>query len=82
MIVKISIEVPDWVKWVAIDKNGDVCGFSNRPKIRRNPDYVPMWYEFAGNSMRIAKTNNPADWTKELYKVVNGELVKYEPHRN
>jgi len=33
-ILKAEIVVPDWVNWIAVDKNGDVWGYETEPRIR------------------------------------------------
>ncbi len=59
-------EVPDWVRWIAVDKNGECWGFENKPKISLG--FPSMWDVYmAGNTSKLYHGEPPKDWRDELY---------------
>ena len=73
MIFEKEVEVPDWAKWVAQDKDGEWYWYATRPEPSKRYGF---WYcpDSEGPCLedpRPAFTGNPnKKWTSELYEVV------------
>ena len=63
--MKVEIEVPDWVNWMAVDENGNVYGYSCKPKIYIEDGY---WHCMKGTSERLYNGKSPKNWKEELYQ--------------
>ena len=60
--LKIEIVVPDWVNWIAVDKDGGGTYFENEPF----PDGV-WWRTNGGQYLEIYQGTPPKNWKDELY---------------
>lgn len=58
--------VPHWVKWIAIDGDGDVRGFRRLPFKNK---YIDMWNVASHNerSVFLYKEEIPKNWKDEIY---------------
>lgn len=79
MIIYLPFEVPDWVEFVTVDPFGVFEIWNKQP--------VPledMWHfdmddpELSYLLLDVCTIGYPKDWTKELYKVEDGRLVRVE----
>ena len=66
--IKRTIEVPDWVTYIATDKNGDVYGYMVEP-IPRNDywDLKAEQYDPYNNDIFLYQQDPPKNWKDELY---------------
>lgn len=77
MIVNIPIDIPVWVSWIAIDADGMTRVFEKKPSLKYLTD--EFWsHEFDSRHIGICRVFNMTerDWTKELYQIIDGKLVK------
>lgn len=72
MQITVQIDIPDWVEYVAGDLDGWYCGHELGPFKKDGAE----WDNF-GMVEALYKIHKPdKNWKKELYKVVDGELVR------
>ena len=57
-------ELPSYYKWLAIDANGEIYAYENKPKVLSNPRWQAVDYNF----WFLEKTALPADFTQCLWK--------------
>ena len=57
----VEIEIPDWVRWIAVDKNGLTEGYSIRPE----PE--TRWWLSRDESVILYRAKPPKNWKDELY---------------
>ncbi|MES0444917.1 MAG: hypothetical protein ABUJ92_00090 [Desulfobacterales bacterium] len=70
----VDIDVPGWANWAAADKDGELWCYRDRPDTNKS-----RWYGSNDNTCTYLCGCAPsANWTKELYQVVDGELVRAE----
>ena len=62
--LKVEIEIPDWVNWMAVDKSGDVYGYEFEPSLKMNGQ---MWDHVKGNLYNLYTGEPPKNWKDELY---------------
>jgi len=65
--MNVNIVVPDWVNWIAVDKNGDCYGFNMKPN---NIDASNEWGDYGNISLefvRLYMGKPPKNWKDELY---------------
>jgi hypothetical protein len=68
-------KLPSHYKWLAVDKDGEIWAFENKPKVLRNPHWQAVDYNFWFKG----KTDPPADFKKCLWKRPKGiKRVKNE----
>lgn len=60
-------ELSDWMRWVAVDKDGGVHGYSHRPDLTIHSS---AWDCLRGKSDWIKDIEPPLDFTKCLFEVV------------
>lgn len=75
-------QLPSWVRWVAIDRDGRICGYSNHPEITSSG---VVWLEKEGSISRWKyfcfpdnQRLKPEDWTKtcvSLEEVKNAKIL-------
>ncbi len=68
-----GIDVPGWVRWIAVDANGSVWGFSKEPeKCAIGSEWSnSKWDEEMGIGkcpVHLYKGKPPKDFTQELYR--------------
>lgn len=49
----MTVEVEDWVNFIATDEDGEICGFENKPSVNM---YGSMWLERTGRFDHIDYT--------------------------
>ncbi len=56
--------VPDWVRWIAIDKDGECWVYDSKPHIEET-----RWYGsiYMGKSKFMYQAESFKDWRDELY---------------
>lgn len=59
-----KFEVSDWVRYIAIDEDGSMWGFENKPELNI---YEDMWITSFGRYEQISDTFNY--WENSLEKV-------------
>lgn len=59
-------ELSDWARWVAVDEDGDVYEYSERPGLCSGAD---VWSVLHGDLNCIRKINPPADFTKCIWEI-------------
>ena len=65
--LKAEIVIPDWVNWIAVDKDGAVFGFAVEPACRSSVwDYAEA-DEWDLDCAEIYKGKPPKNWKDELY---------------
>jgi hypothetical protein len=59
-------EVPDWCKWIAVDKDGECLAYSAKPVNMTDP---PLWVPKHTGVMfeTLYKGKPPKNWKDELY---------------
>ena len=60
--VNFEVEIPDWVKWIAQDKDGWWYGFERQPQ-----RHMDSWGT-AGHEILLANGPKPENWKEELYQ--------------
>jgi hypothetical protein len=55
---------PSHYKWLAVDKDGEIWAYENKPKVLHNPHWQSVDYNFWFKG----KTDPPADFKKCLWK--------------
>jgi hypothetical protein len=59
-----NIIIPDWVRWLAQDKDGSLWGYSAEPHLHDSG-----WYENeVGDCQRLGRQTVTGDWRKSLRK--------------
>ena len=66
--ITVEIELPDWVKWVATDENGEVYGFSHKPIQEDCIWYVRSQHHDVVKLIEDIGTDCP-NWRETLRKV-------------
>jgi len=65
--IDIPVQVPDWAKWVAQDKNGDWWCYERMPRIS---DMGPFEWSFSGGDCELLGTFEPnPNWRETLREV-------------
>ena len=63
--VEITVEIPEWTNWIAVDKNGEVYAYENKPTITDGVwDHMRPEY---GEMELLYKSKPPKNWKTELY---------------
>ena len=63
--VHMSIEIPDWVHWLAQDADGQWWGYEAEPNMKHNG-----WYENeVGRRLKLLSTKANPEWQTTLKKV-------------
>ena len=57
-------ELPFHYKWIAIDANGEIYAYENKPKVLNNPHWQAVDYNF----WFLSETDSPADFTQCLWQ--------------
>ncbi len=61
-------EVPDWVKWIAVDKDGECWGFEMKPEHRNNcPNTWDNIVNENSSAIHLYTGKPPKDLKDELY---------------
>lgn len=63
--MNVDVVVPDWAKWFAVDKNGDVYVYEHKPKLSERDN---IWSHVKGNLYNLYKGAPPKNWKDELYE--------------
>lgn len=66
--ITVEIALPDWVKWVATDENGEVYGFSHKPIQKDCIWYVRSQRHVFVRLVKDIGTDCP-NWRETLRKV-------------
>lgn len=63
--LKVEIVIPDWVNWIAVDKDGSVWGYETEPRAIQ----FGQWDTLSGLSIEeiLYRTKPPKNWKDELY---------------
>ena len=61
----VEIVVPDWVNWIAVDENGVVYGYEEKP--RHSEFFHGEWIIDSGDMCELYKGKPPKNWKDELY---------------
>jgi hypothetical protein len=65
MCVNFDFNIPEWVCWIAQDKDGIWWGYQVEPNLSHQ-----SWYENeVGNSVRLGKGAQKCDWVSTLRRV-------------
>lgn len=64
--MQVEIEIPDWVKWMAVDADGRCYGYKETPIFNIG---IGLWNR-GGMSILLYQGKKPKNFTKELYEVV------------
>lgn len=66
------VDMPEWVKWIAVDEDGRCFGYRHKPKLKeRYKEWVcsKLWMEI--NQVKYLYSGpRPKDYTQELYEVI------------
>ena len=66
-----KVHVPSWVRWIAVDANGEVRGYKYKPLHGKGFSYGQWTTDFAGmaygNHCFLYKGLKPKNWKTELY---------------
>ena len=68
--LKVEVEIPDWVNWIAVDKNGFGHGYRREPKQGINEWDIPPFPRadmFKPRFTLLFKGPKPKNWKNELY---------------
>lgn len=69
----ITMNLPDWARWYAVDSDGEVCVFEYMPtRVDRRYGYQwSGWNNEIGNAQRILTIADMAgiDWTRTLHEI-------------
>ena len=60
--LKVEIEVPEWVNWIAVDYDGEVWAFAKKPRCMDS-----WWSGKSGRSIALYLGSAPKNWKDELY---------------
>jgi len=60
-------KVPDWCKWIAVDKNGECWAYSIKPEINKQEEPYKWWPQQHGLWMPLYEGKTPKNWKNELY---------------
>lgn len=60
--MKVEIVIPEWIRWIAVDKNGDVFGYDEKPRRVENKE----WYAEC-RLTKLYSGSPPKNWKDELY---------------
>ena len=64
-----GIKVPSWVRWIAVDANGEEWGYAKKPTIEEeNIFFSGSWDEGETECMCLCIGDAPKNWKEELYK--------------
>ena len=61
-----GIKVPHWVRWIAVDGDGDTRGFRTKPFTNK---FIDVWNVASSfeRSEFLHKDKPPKNWKEELY---------------
>ena len=62
-----EIEIPDWVRWIAVDKDGTTYAYENKPTKRLGDCYWGHKWPKFGNMKFLYTEKPPKNWKEELY---------------
>jgi hypothetical protein len=62
--MKVEVVVPNWVNWIAVDKDGYVFGYSAKPHTEKDGSWNTD--DSVLESLYIGKP--PKNWKEELYE--------------
>lgn len=67
----ITLDLPKWARWYAVDNNGEVWIYDERPE--RDCMGEPLWVGFGGRCEFAFKLNTELilnfDWTQTLHEI-------------
>ena len=59
----VEIEIPNWVNWIAVDKDGSVFGYLIEPyKVLKG-----RWWGSSEDNEKLYRGKPPKNWKDELY---------------
>lgn len=64
MKMSFDVDIPDWVKWIAQDSDGEWYGYSIKPSPSDDG------WGIHGQMIQLAHGPEPKDFTKELYEII------------
>lgn len=64
----MQIIVPEWVKWLAVDEDGELYGYECEPDISVNEGW-DEWYSEEGKSRWIADVILEEHWSQTLVEI-------------
>lgn len=75
-ILCLQIKIPDNLKWVAVNYNGEAFGYEDKPvlDIHSHPGFWLQQQLEGDHTYWIAITHPPKDFTDELYEVKDGQI--------
>lgn len=58
-------EVENWIKWIAMDCDGMIWGYTNKPRTNLKSGGLGQWDGRTGKCMKIKGSDNP-NWQRSL----------------
>jgi hypothetical protein len=70
--LNVQVKVPHWVKWIAVDRNGEVFGYRNEPVKSKHGQYWVVdekqsSISCAPQDVFLYAGYRPHRWRQELY---------------